>query len=48
MSLAYIFETFKAFELNVDKVSFLKELKSMDLTFDINYDKLISYWELQA
>ena len=48
MEIGYIFETFKSLELNVDKVSYLKELQSMNLPYDINFEKLISYWGSRA
>lgn len=48
MDLAYIFESFKALETIHDKVEYLKDLKRLDLGYDINYDKLIEHWSALA
>lgn len=48
MDLAYIFESFKALETVHDKVEYLKDLKRLDLGYDINYDKLIEAWSSMA
>jgi hypothetical protein len=45
MDLAYIFESFKKLETNHDKIEFLKDLRKLNLGFDIRYDRLIEIYE---
>ena len=44
MDLAYIYESFDNLETIHDKIEYLKDLKRLDLGYDINYDKLIEHW----
>lgn len=48
MDLAYIYESFDALETIHDKIEYLKDLKRLDLGYDINYDKLIEVWSCMA
>lgn len=48
MDLAYIYESFDGLETVHDKVEYLKDLKRLDLGYDINYDKLIEVWSAMA
>ena len=48
MDLAYIYESFDNLETIHDKVEYLKDLKRLDLGYDINYDKLIEHWSALA
>jgi hypothetical protein len=48
MDLAYIYDTFDGLETVHDKVEYLKDLKRLDLGYDINYDKLIEVWSAMA
>jgi len=48
MDLTYIFESFKALETVHDKVEYLKDLKRLDLDYEINYDRLIEVWSAIA
>lgn len=44
MDLAYIYESFDNLETIHDKIEYLKDLKRLDLGYDINYDALIEAW----
>jgi len=48
MDKAYIFETFKTFETVQDKIDYLRELQTLNLPYDINYEALITAWSLRA
>lgn len=45
MDLTSIFRDFRALETVTEKVTFLKQLESLALPYDINYEALISAWE---
>ena len=45
MDLTSIFRDFRALETVTEKVTFLKELATLNLPYDINYDALIAAWE---
>jgi hypothetical protein len=45
MDLAYIYATFKALETVTEKVTFLKELETLSLPYEINFSGLIAAWE---
>jgi hypothetical protein len=45
MTLEYIFGAFRALETVTEKVTFLKQLETMNLPYDINYEALIAAWE---
>jgi hypothetical protein len=45
MDLPSIYRDFQALETVTEKVTFLKSLETLNLPYDINYEKLISAWE---
>jgi hypothetical protein len=45
MDLTSIFRDFRALETVAEKVTFLKQLATLNLPYDINYDALIAAWE---
>ena len=45
MDLQYIYATFRSLETVTEKVTFLKELETLNLPYEINYTNLISAWE---
>ena len=45
MDKAYIFETFKYLKGTNQKVMFLQELKTLNLSLEIRYDNLIDYYK---
>jgi hypothetical protein len=45
MDLTSIFRDFRALETVTEKVTFLKQLATLNLPYDINYDALIAAWE---
>lgn len=45
MDLTSIFRDFQALETVTEKVTFLKQLATLNLPYDINYEALISAWE---
>lgn len=45
MDLASIFRDFRALENVTEKVTFLKQLATLNLPYDINYEALIAAWE---
>jgi hypothetical protein len=45
MDLAGIYRDFKALETVTEKVTFLKQLETLTLPYDINYQALIAAWE---
>ena len=45
MYLTSIFRDFQALASVTEKVTFLKQLATLNLPYDINYDSLISAWE---
>jgi len=46
MTLEYIFQTFRALETVAEKVTYLRELQTLALPYEINFDALIRAWEL--
>lgn len=44
MDKEYIFESFKKLDSVWDKIQYLKDLKNLNLPYDINYDALIAAW----
>ena len=45
MEKAYIFETFKKLSTAAEKVEYLEQLRTLNLTFDFNYEGLIKAWK---
>jgi hypothetical protein len=45
MDLETIFRHFQALENVTEKVTFIKELETLGLPYDINYASLIAAWE---
>jgi hypothetical protein len=45
MELSSIFHDFRALETVTEKVTFLKQLATLNLPYDINYEALIAAWE---
>ena len=45
MDLASIFRSFQELTDVTEKVTFLKQLATLNLPYDINYDALIAAWE---
>jgi hypothetical protein len=45
MDLTSIFRDFRALETVTEKVTFLKQLATLNLPYDIHYEALISAWE---
>ena len=48
MDLEYIFESFRKLDTVWDRVEFLKDLQKLNLSYDINYDRLIEVWSSMA
>ena len=46
MSKEFIFSDFKKLETNAEKVEYLRQLSTLNLSLDINYKKLIQVWSL--
>jgi hypothetical protein len=44
MTIEYIFETFRALETVAERVTYLQELATLSLPYDINYEALIRAW----
>lgn len=44
MTIEYIFETFRAFETVAERVTYLQELATLSLPYEINYEALINAW----
>lgn len=47
MTLEYIFASFRALETVAEKITYLQELETLALPYDINYQALIAAWQLQ-
>lgn len=45
LQLDYIFESFRKLDSATDKVEFLKNLRELNLSYELNYDNLILAWE---
>jgi hypothetical protein len=45
MDLPYIYATFKALETVSEKVTFIKELETLNLPYEINFAGLVAAWE---
>jgi hypothetical protein len=45
MDLTSIFRDFRVLETVAEKVTFLKQLATLNLPYDINYEALIKAWE---
>ena len=45
MDLTSIFRDFRALETVTEKVTFLNQLATLNLPYDINYEALIAAWE---
>ena len=45
LSLDYIYKKFQELDNINDKIAYLQELSNMNLSYDINYDKLIEAWQ---
>lgn len=45
MDLQSIYRDFQALETVAEKVTFLKQLETLNLPYDINYNALIEAWE---
>jgi len=48
MTLEYIFQTFRALETVAERVTYLRELETLALPYEINYQTLIAAWEATA
>jgi hypothetical protein len=46
MTLEYIFQSFRALETVAEKVTYLRELETLALPYEINFQALITAWEL--
>jgi hypothetical protein len=46
MTLEYIFQTFRALETVAEKLTYLRELETLALPYEINFEALIRAWEL--
>lgn len=44
MTLEYIYAAFKALETPAEKVEYLRQIASLGLPYDINYENLIRVW----
>ena len=44
LQLDYIYESFRKLDNATDKVEFLKNLRDLNLNYEINYDNLILAW----
>ena len=45
MELSYIYATFKALETVTEKVTYIKELETLNLPYEINFSGLVAAWE---
>ena len=45
LQLDYIYETFRKLDNATDKAEFIRSIKDLNLSYDINYDNLILAWE---
>ena len=45
MDLQSIYRDFQALETVAEKITFLKQLETLNLRYEINYNALISAWE---
>ncbi len=45
MDLETIFRHFRALETVTEKVTFIKELETLGLPYEINYEGLVRAWE---
>ena len=46
MTIEYIFQSFHTLETVAEKVTYLRELQTHGLPYDINFEALIRAWEL--
>ena len=46
MTIEYIFQSFRALEIVAEKVTYLRELQTLALPYEIHFDALIRAWEL--
>ena len=44
MILSDIYREFRTLVTSIERVEYLRTLQTLNLHYDINYDKLIEYW----